>query len=91
MGDLTARQDPGEGRSLRPSRISIWPLETGGYGVDFTYHGATGFRDAEMAQAVFEFNDLKTHFVQELDGAWTVRLGPLPREHVRQVLDQYGL
>jgi hypothetical protein len=91
MGDLTTPDGLGEGRSLRPSRVSIWPVETGGYGLDFTYHGATGFRDAEAAKAIFEFNDLKVTFVQELDGAWTVRLGPLPREHVRQVLDQYAL
>jgi hypothetical protein len=91
MGELTRSEYFGEGRSLRPSRVSIWPVETGGYGVDFTYHGATGFKDAETAKAVFEFNDLKVTFVQELDGAWTVRLGPLPRDLVREVLDQYAL
>ena len=91
MGDLTAQEDGGEGRSLRPSRVSIWPVETGGYGIDFTYHGATGYTDAEAAQAVFEFNGLRTAFIQELDGAWTVRLGPLPRDHVRAVLDTYAL
>jgi hypothetical protein len=91
VSDLVRKDGMGEGRSLRPSRVSIWPVESGGYGVDFTYHGATGFKDAETALAVFEFNDLKTTFVQELDGAWTVRLGPLTREHVRQVLDQYAL
>jgi hypothetical protein len=89
--DITRKEGLGEGRSLRPSRVSIWPVESGGYGVDFTYHGTTGYKDAETALAVLEFNDLKAKFVQELDGAWTVRLGPLPREHVQQVLDLYAL
>jgi hypothetical protein len=26
----------------------------------------------------------------ELDSAWTVRFGPLPRDHMRAVLDQYA-
>ena len=33
---------------------------------------------------------LTTSFRQELDGAWTVRFGPLPRDHMRAVLDQYA-
>jgi hypothetical protein len=33
---------------------------------------------------------LQTRFIQELDGAWTVRFGPLPREHVRAVLARFA-
>ena len=33
---------------------------------------------------------LTTSFRQELDSAWTVRFGPLPRDHMRAVLDQYA-
>ena len=87
---LPERPGPESRDSLRPSRVSFWPVEGGEYGVDFTFHGVTGYRDAEAAQAVFEFNDLRTSFRQELDGAWTVRLGPLSRAHVRAVLDQYA-
>jgi hypothetical protein len=35
-------------------------------------------------------NGLTTRFIQELDGAWTVRFGPLPREHMRAVLDRFA-
>jgi hypothetical protein len=41
MSDLTVRDVPETHRSLHPSRVAIWPVETGGYGIDFTYHGAT--------------------------------------------------
>ena len=69
--------------------MAIWPVETG-FGIDFTYHGATGYTDAEAAQAVLESHDLQCQFRQELDGAWTVRFGPLPREHMRAVLDRFA-
>jgi hypothetical protein len=77
-------------RSLHPNRISIWPVEHGGYGIDFTYHGATGYTDAETAEQMLQASGLNTSFQQELDGAWTVRFGPLPRNHMRAVLDHFA-
>jgi hypothetical protein len=53
-------------------------------------HGATGYRHAEAADAILRFNGLKTTFRQELDGAWTVRFGPLPRDEMRAVLDRFA-
>jgi hypothetical protein len=76
--------------SLRPNRVSIWPVEGEGFGIDFTYHGATGYRDAEFAQEILTRNQLQTQFRQELDGAWTVRFGPLPREHLAAVLERFA-
>ena len=91
MRDLVpSRSRPEVGHSLRPNRISIWPVERGGYGIDFTYHGATGYSDAETAEQMLQAAGLTTSFRQELDGAWTVRFGPLPRDHMRAVLDQYA-
>jgi hypothetical protein len=78
------------GRCLHPNRVSVWPVEIGGYGIDFTYHGATGYSDAELAEQVLQAGGLGTSFRQELDGAWTVRFGPLPREHMREVLDRFA-
>lgn len=78
------------GHSLSPNRVSIWPVERGGYGIDFTYHGATGYVDAETAEQMLQAAGLTTKFIQELDGAWTVRFGPLPREQMRAVLDHYA-
>jgi hypothetical protein len=77
-------------RSLQPNRVSIWPVENGHYGIDFTYHGATGYSDAETAERVLGEAGLRTSFRQELDCAWTVRFGPLPRDHMRAVLDRFA-
>jgi hypothetical protein len=78
------------GGSLHPSRISIWPVEGGSYGIDFTYHGASGYLDAEAAERQLQAAGLTTTFRQELDSAWTVRFGPLPRDHMRAVLDHFA-
>ncbi len=78
------------GRSLNPNRISIWPVEIGGFGIDFTYHGATGYTDAEVAQQMLHAAGLTTSFRRELDGAWSVRFGPLPREQMRALLDHFA-
>ncbi len=77
-------------RDLRPNRVSIWPVGDRGYGIDFTYHGATGYTDAEFAQGLLDAHGLRTRFIQELDGAWTVRFGPLPREQMREALDRFA-
>lgn len=78
------------GGALRPSRISIWPVEAGLFGIDFTYHGITGYADAERAERVLADNEIRTTFRQELDSAWTVRIGPLERDHMRAVLDRFA-
>jgi hypothetical protein len=90
MSDLVVAGEPESAHSLHPNRVSIWPVEVGGYGIDFTYHGATGYTSAEAADEILRFNGLRTSFRQELDGAWTVRFGPLPREQMRAMLDRFA-
>lgn len=90
MTDLVVAGQPEPGLSLHPNRVSIWPVEVGGYGIDFTYHGPTGYTAAEAAEEILRSNGLKTTFRQELDGAWTVRFGPLPRAEMRAALDRFA-
>lgn len=75
---------------LHPSRVAVWPVEGEGFGVDLTYHGATGYRDAEAAERILNGHGIRTKFIQELDGAWTVRLGPIPRDPMRELLDRFA-
>ena len=46
MSEVIVSGPPTPGRSLKPNRVAIWPVEGGGFGIDFTYHGATGYIDA---------------------------------------------
>jgi hypothetical protein len=89
MTELVPARDPQA--SLRPNRISIWPIDEERFGIDFTYHGATGYADAEFARTIIEAAGLATSFRQELDGAWSVRLGPLPRDAMLQALHRFAL
>ena len=90
MSELIVHDASDAGRSLHPNRVSIWPVEGSGFGIDFTYHGATGYTDAETAERQLQSAGLTTSFRQELDGAWTVRFGPLSRDHMRAVLDHFA-
>src|SRR4051812_803717 len=61
-----------------PDRVSIWPIEDGCFGIDATFQGATGFDRAEFHEQGLRARDVRCDFRQELDGGWTIRLGPLP-------------
>jgi len=47
------------------------------YGLDATYHGATGFERAEAQLQRLQAANLKASIRQELGDDWTLRLGPL--------------
>lgn len=66
---VPSKSELGGGRSLNPNRVSIWPVERGGYGIDFFYHGATGYADGETAERMLQAAGLTTSFRQELDSA----------------------
>jgi hypothetical protein len=64
------------GPLLAPDRLSVWPVEGGRYGLDATYHGATGLRRAEAQQHHLRALNLSVSLRQELSDGWTLRLGP---------------
>lgn len=63
-----------------PDRVSVWPMEGGRFGIDATYHGATGYQRAEAHRAALERARLRVSLRQELGDSWTLRLGPLARD-----------
>jgi hypothetical protein len=69
-----------------PDRITIWPIEDGTFGIDATFQGATGYRQAEFHESILHLRDIRATLRQELDGGWTIRLGPLPRPLVEQAI-----
>jgi hypothetical protein len=75
---------------LRPNRISIWPIDDERFGIDFTYHGATGYADAEFADSIIKAAGFATTFRQELDQAWSVRIGPVPRWAMLETLQRFA-
>ncbi len=63
-----------------PDRVSVWPMDGDRFGVDATYHGATGYQRAEAHRAALEEAHLRVSLRQELGDSWTLRLGPLARD-----------
>jgi hypothetical protein len=60
-----------------PDRMTIWPVDDGRYGLDATFQGASGDERAERHLDALQRGGVAHSFRQELDGGWTVRLGPL--------------
>jgi hypothetical protein len=72
-----------------PDRLTIWPVDDGRYGLDATFHGETGYERARRHQAELEAAGVPHAFRQELDGAWTLRFGPLRARDVAQALGAF--
>jgi hypothetical protein len=69
-----------------PDRLTIWPVDDGRYGLDATFQGSTGFERARRHQEQLEEARVPHTFRQELDGAWTLRFGPLTASDVAAAL-----
>src|SRR3954466_5644161 len=72
-------------RLPHPDRLSIWPTERG-YGVDVTWSGPDGFRDADRLTAELKRLGMRARLIQELGRSWTSRVGPLNGDEARQVV-----
>ena len=69
-----------------PDRVTIWPIEDGTFGIDATFQGVTGYQHAEAQEAILRLRGVTCSLRQELDGGWTIRLGPFPRALVEQAV-----
>jgi hypothetical protein len=69
-----------------PDRLAIWPVDEGRYGLDATFHGASGLQRAEQHRLELERDGVPHSFRQEPDGAWTLRFGPLRAADIAQAL-----
>lgn len=72
-----------------PGKLSIWPLDGGGFGIDATFHGVTGHNDAAAHEAMLRARGVRFQLRQELGDAWTLRLGPVPRAAVSVAIEAF--
>ena len=73
----------------RPDRLTIWPVEGELFGIDVRWSGAAGNRRATVVARLLEAGDIRGKLSQTIDGAWEVRVGPLPGSEVARVIDQF--
>jgi hypothetical protein len=71
-----------------PDRVTFWPLGDDRFGVDVTFEGASGYELATRQEAALEAAGVPYSFVQELGGAWTLRM-TVPAEQVPAVVSAF--
>jgi hypothetical protein len=59
------------------------------FGVDVRWGGAIGNRRATTVARLLEKAGIRGRLTQSLDGAWEVRVGPIPGGDVARVIDQF--
>jgi hypothetical protein len=69
-----------------PDRVTLWPMEDDTFGIDATFQGETGHDTAVLHEEVLRKQNVVCTLRQELDGGWTIRLGPIPRELVERAV-----
>ena len=67
-------------------KLSIWPLDSGQYGIDATFQGRTGYERLELHEKALQAANIRFRLVQELGDAWTLRFGPLSAAEVAVAL-----
>jgi hypothetical protein len=70
-------------------KLSIWPLDSGQYGLDASFQGRSGFERMERHEAALKAAGVKFSLVQELGDAWTLRFGPLSAAEVSVALRSF--
>ncbi len=70
-------------------KLSIWPLDSGQYGLDAMIQGRTGFERMEAHEAALKRSGIRFRFIQELGDAWTLRFGPLSAAEISVALRSF--
>ena len=73
--------------STRPDRLTIWPLDNRGFGIDVRWSGGQGNRRATIVRRLLEEAGIQARLTQHVDGrGWELRIGPVPAADVARVL-----
>ncbi len=72
-----------------PDRLTVWPLDDGRYGLDATFQGPSGYLRAEHHDMEMKRQEIAHRLQQELDGGWTIRLGPLRAIDIARALGAF--
>jgi len=72
-----------------PDKLTIWPVEAGGFGIDATFVGATGYQRAEWHQELLRSSGVRHQFRQGLGNEWTLRVGPVLARDVSAAVEAF--
>jgi hypothetical protein len=75
---------------MRPDRLTIWPVESGGFGVDVERSGGESNRRATVVRGLLEEARIRHRLTQGVDGrTWRLRVGPVAGEDVLRVIEDF--
>jgi hypothetical protein len=69
--------------------LTIWPVEGDLFGIDVRWTAAAGNRRATVVTRLLADAQVQARLTQTIDGAWEVRVGPVPGAEVARVIDQF--
>lgn len=74
----------------RPDRLTIWPVETGEFGIDVRWGGGEGNTRATVVRRLLTEAGVKAKLAHSMDGqAWELRVGPVPGPEVAKLIDSF--
>lgn len=74
----------------RPDKLTIWPLDDRGFGIDVRWSGGEGNRRATIVRRLLEESGIRARLTQHADGrGWELRVGPIPGADVATVIDRF--
>ena len=87
----TPRRDPAaSSAAIRPDRVTVWPTEDGGYGIDVRWHGRECILRAVVVRRMLVEAGIQAQPGNSQDGRiWELRVGPVPADRVAMVIESY--
>jgi hypothetical protein len=70
-------------------RITVWPMDDGRYGLDAVFQGASGYDRCEEHRVALDGAGVRCSLIQGLDGAWSLRFGPLTAHEVGRAIGAF--
>lgn len=70
-------------------RVTVWPQDGGSYGVDATFQGLSGHDDLEYHERVLKAAEVRYSVLQELNGGWTLRFGPVDHRVALRLVEAF--
>jgi hypothetical protein len=70
-------------------KLTMWPLDDGRYGLDAIFQGASGYERCEAHRSALSAAGVESSLIQNLDGSWSLRFGPLTAHEVGRAISAF--
>ena len=75
---------------IRPDRLTVWPTESGSFGIDVRWNGRECILRAVVVRRLLAEAGYTATAGNSLDGrTWELNVGPVPADEVAKVIETY--